>query len=442
MILRSFMTAAAQWRALVLVLGLVGMAACSLPQRLNAVPASEAKDVTVLGMNDIRYWGDESSPAMIQEGIASYRRQLAYWRETGHEGPLPPANFLAISGGGENGAFGAGLLVGWTAAGTRPQFSLVTGISTGALIAPFAFLGPRYDPELKAVYTETTTGNILEKRSFLAALFNDALASTAPLRLTLRRYVDRRMLNDIATAYEHGRLLLIGTTNLDEGRPVIWNIGKIAASGRPGSLHLIREILRASAAIPGAFPPVMITVEADGHRYQEMHVDGGASAQVFVYPPSLQLQGLGHTLGIRRERRLYIIRNARLDPEWVQVQRRTLTIAGRAVSSLIQTQGIGDLYRIYATARRDGIDFNLATIPPTFKMALKKPFDSAYLKALYQVGYDLGRHGYRWAKYPPGYRESGVGPTLSSAPPGPNDRVATRHSPSVRLNERRLAEAR
>jgi predicted acylesterase/phospholipase RssA len=412
--LHHFRAAAAGWRVPTAALALLVTAACALPVRLDAVPAPEANSVTVLGMKDIRYWGDESSPAMIREGIASYHRELAYWRETGHQGPLPPANYLAISGGGENGAFGAGLLVGWTAAGTRPEFKLVTGISTGALIAPFAFLGPHYDARLMAVYTRTSANDILEKRSYLAALFDDALASTAPLRLTLQRFVDQKMLDDIAAAYRQGRLLLIGTTDLDEGRPVIWNVGKIAASGQPGALRLVREILRASAAVPGAFPPVMIDVEANGRHYQEMHVDGGASAQVFVYPPSLQVQSVGRAAGIRRERRLYVIRNARLDPEWAQVQRRTLSIVGRAVSSLIQTQGIGDLYRIYVAARRDDIDFNLASIPSSFKMQLESPFEAAYMRGLYEVGYDLGRRGYRWAKHPPGYQDLGVGPTLSS----------------------------
>ena len=168
----------------------------------------------------------------------------------------------------------------------------------------------------------------------------------------------------------------------------------------------------------------MIDVQADGRQYQEMHVDGGASAQVFVYPPSLQLQGLARAAGIRRERRLYVIRNARLDPDWAQVQRRTLSIAERAVTSLIQTQGIGDLYRIYVAAQRDDIDFNLASIPPSFTMELKTPFETAYMRALYRVGYDLGRRGYDWAKYPPGYRELGVGPTLKPVLTGSADRVA------------------
>ncbi len=401
---RSFLAANATACAL--------MAGCAPLPRLNAVPTADEPNVTVLGLRDIRYWGDEDSPALIDEGIAAYNREQADYRRAGNTGALPPAAYLAVSGGGENGAFGAGLLVGWTASGTRPSFKLVTGISTGALTAPFAFLGPRYDPQLREVYTGISASDILQQRSILAALTNDALASNAPLRRTMARYITPAMLADIADAYQHGRLLLIGTTNLDEGRPVIWNIGKLAASGRPGALDLVQQILIASTAIPGAFPPVMIDVEAGGRRYQEMHVDGGASAQVFVYPPSVQLEKTARRAGITRDRTLYVIRNARLDPRAEEIRRRTLSIVGRAISSLIQTQGVGDLYRIYIAAQRDRIDFNLASIPSTFDMKLERPFDRPYMQALFEVGYNLARNGYRWAKVPPGYRELGEGPTL------------------------------
>jgi len=405
------------------------VAGCGPLPRLNAVPSQDASNVTVLGLSDIRYWGDEDSPDLINEGKAAYERELTAWRKAGNQGPLPPANYLAISGGGEDGAFGAGLLVGWTVSGTRPQFKLVTGISTGALIAPFAFLGSRYDAQLRQVYTTISGKDVLEPRWITAALTADALASNAPLRQTMARYVTQSMLDDIAAEYEKGRLLLIGTTDLDQGRPVIWNIGKLAASHRPGALKLVQDILIASAAIPGAFPPVMIDVQAGGQTYQEMHVDGGASAQVFVYPPSLQLNAAGRNAGIARERRLYVIRNARLDPRWAETQRKTLSIAERAISSLIQTQGIGDLYRIYVSANRDKIDFNLASIPETFTTELKQPFDTAYMNALFNLGYNLGAKGYPWAKFPPGYRELGAGPTLSASgmPEGRSVRDADDH---------------
>jgi predicted acylesterase/phospholipase RssA len=389
------------------------VAGCSPLPRLNAVPSPDASDVTVLGLSDIRYWGDEDSPQLLKEGKAGYDRELSAFRRAGHDGPLPPANYLAISGGGEDGAFGAGLLVGWTASGTRPQFKLVTGISTGALTAPFAFLGPRYDAQLQEVYTSISGKDVLEPRFYIAALTEDALASNAPLRRTMARYVTPAMLDDIATEYENGRLLLIGTTDLDQGRPVIWNIGKLAASRRPGVLKLVQDILIASAAIPGAFPPVMIDVQANGRKYQEMHVDGGASAQVFIYPPSIQVNAAASNMGIVRERRLYVIRNARLDPQWAEIKRRTFSIVGRAISSLIQTQGVGDLYRIYVAAQRDQIDFNLASIPETFTMKLQQPFDTKYMRTLFELGYELGKNGYPWEKFPPGYRELGAGPTLS-----------------------------
>lgn len=376
---------------------------CASLSRMTAVPEAPACDVTVIGLRDIRYWGDEASPQMLQEGLASYQREMDYRKLQGYTGSLPEADFLAISGGGEDGAYGAGLLVGWSAAGTRPAFKLVTGISTGALAAPFAFMGSAYDPQLTKVYTGISAKDVLSERGLLAILIDDAMADNLPLRNTVSRFIDHKFLDGIAAEYNKGRLLLIGTTNLDAGRPVIWNIGKIAASGAPGASKLIENILLASAAIPGAFPPTMITVECNGISYQEMHVDGGASAQVFVYPPAYNLRRAVQANGITRTRKLYVIRNARLDPDWAQVKRQTLTIAGRAISTLIQTQGVGDLYRLYAVTLRDGVDFNLANIPSTFTQTLSMPFDKRYMNALFRVGYEAAKSGYPWSKFPPGF---------------------------------------
>ncbi len=198
-------------------------------------------------------------------------------------------SYLAVSGGGDNGAFGAGLMNGWTETGTRPEFKMVTGVSTGALIAPFAFLGPDYDAALREVYTTMTPEKVYRARGLSAALFDDAMADTSPLAAMIARYADQKMLDAIAREYQKGRLLMIGTTDLDAQRPVIWNIGAHRGQRPPGALDLFRKILRASAAIPGAFQPVLIDVEIDGRKYQEMHVDGGAIAQLFLYPPSIDL---------------------------------------------------------------------------------------------------------------------------------------------------------
>jgi predicted acylesterase/phospholipase RssA len=168
---------------------------------------------------------------------------------------LPELELLSVSGGGENGAFGAGLLCGWSAQGTRPVFELVTGVSTGALIAPFAFLGSSYDPQLRNVFTGHSPDDVLVNRSFSAAIFDDAMADNSPLFRTISSYVNEAMLADIAAAYDSGRLLLLGTTDLDAQLPVIWNIGAIAKSSHPRALDTMRRIMLASAAIPGAFPP-------------------------------------------------------------------------------------------------------------------------------------------------------------------------------------------
>jgi hypothetical protein len=387
--------------------------ACGPLERFDAVPQNLEETATIQDLSNIRFWADsEDVEGMRRAGLEMVRREQEHLARTGHQGPLPPAEFLAISGGGENGAFGAGLLVGWTAAGTRPTFKLVTGISTGALTAPFAFLGPDYDDELREVYTGITGADVLEERGFLAALFQDAMADNAPLRATIARVFDQAMLDAIAAEYKKGRILLIGTTNLDARRPVIWNIGAIAESGQPGALDLVHDILLASAAIPGAFPPVMINVAANGKVYQEMHVDGGASTQVFVYPPSLNVR----ESGVVRERRLYVIRNARLDPDWAQVERSTMNIAGRAISSLIQTQGVGDLFRIYLTAQRDGLGFHLAYIPRTFTRTLAEPFETAYMQELFQLGYDMAVKGYPWARTPPGFAVPEGVPQAQSKP--------------------------
>jgi len=376
------------------------VAACAGTNRGSAVPDNLADQAVVFGMPEIRSWGTPLSRPFVDEITKVAMREVDRARRT--DGSLSPVNFLAISGGGCDGAFGAGLMNGWSDAGTRPEFKLVTGISTGALSAPFAFLGQKYDKQLREVYTTVTTQEIMRPRGVLALLLSDSMADTEPLRGLVKKLVTVEMMKDIATEYERGRILLIGTTNLDSLRGVIWNVGALAASGHPGALDLIHKIMVGSAAIPAAFPPVMVDVSINGKAYQEMHVDGGTRAQVFLYPPSYT--GI-QTSGIHRERHAYIIRNSRVDPQWAETRPRVMPIASRAIASLIQTQGVGDLYKLYVTAQRDGVDYNLAAIPQDFKMEYKEEFDPVYMKALYDVGYKMARNGYPWAKQPPGYTD-------------------------------------
>jgi len=378
----------------------LSLSACATPQRLAAVPASMTAQADT-GLGNIRFFPTRDTKAFAEEAMDSVRKEQAWLISQGQTGPLPPAYFLAVSGGGHNGAFGAGLLKGWTAAGNRPQFKVVTGISTGALIAPFAFLGSAYDEQLAHVYTNITQRDVFKKRGLISGFFADGLADTAPLKHMVAQVVDRPMLDAIAAEYRKGRLLLVATAELDALEPVIWNMTAIAASQDPRAPELFRNVLVASASIPGAFPPVMIDVTAGGQRYQEMHADGGTIAQVFLYPPSAKGY-IGDRL-VERKRVLYIIRNARLDPDWQSINRRTLPVAVRAISSLTQTQGVGDLYRIYATAQRDGLDYNLAYIPSSFQVVAKEEFDQAYMRQLYEVGREMGARGYPWEKVPPGF---------------------------------------
>ena len=394
--------------------GLLGMAAgggaaallagCGAPARGTPVPFGQTTKATVLGLPNERFFPAFGSDALYAEVSAAVQRRQRMLGLTPDQLP-PEMQILAVSGGGENGAFGAGLLCGWTEAGTRPVFELVTGVSTGALTAPFAFLGSSYDPQLRAVYTELRPADVLESRGLISgALFHDAMADNSPLFKTISRYLTPDMQTAIAQGYGEGQLLLIGTSNLDAQLPVIWNIGAIAASNHPHALDTIRRVLLASAAIPGAFPPTMFDVTVDGVAYQEMHVDGGAFAQAFLYPASLT-QG-------RRERmrqgkpvidiNAYVIRNARLDPDWAAVERRTFGIASRAISTMIASSGYNDVVRMYNTTQADGVGYNLAYIGKDFTMTLPEPFDPGYMRTLFDYGYQQARHGYDWKKTPPG----------------------------------------
>ena len=387
---------------LVATLTAVALAGCASPERLSPAAANLTDRTTVLGIPNARFYADTQVADMVQEALRAVdRERAANPGVLGPGGRLPPVNYLGLSGGSDNGAFGAGLLVGWSDAGTRPEFKLVSGVSTGALIAPFAFVGSGYDPQLRTVYTGIQPADIYEQRSILTALFSESFADTTPLYGLISRYVDNAMAAAIAREYGKGRLLLIGTTNLDSERPVIWNIGAIAASGKPGALELIHKILLASAAVPGAFPPVMIDVELGGQRFQEMHVDGGAVAQMFLYPPSIGLRADLKQGALARERHAYLIRNSRLDPDWASTDRTVFSIVGRAIDSMIHYSGYNDALRIYATSRRDGVDYNLAYIGTDFNVEHKVPFDQAYMRALFDYGYRQGRAGYRWHKAPP-----------------------------------------
>ncbi len=374
------------------------LAGCASESVRNPVPAGQTELAEIPGIPDARFWGD-APPADIERRLTELLEQQLASKLIG---PNRVPNYLALSGGGARGAFGAGLLVGWTQAGGRPEFDIVTGVSTGALIAPFAFLGSDYDHSLERVYTHTDSAQIMTRRGLMAFLFRDSMANLAPLERLLAQHLGPEELRRIAAEHRRGRRLFIGTTHLDAGRPVIWNIGAIAASGRPDALQLIHHILVASASIPGAFEPLYFEVEVDGRRYEEMHVDGGATRQVFLFPAQFDWRQLGEIIQPPKPARIYVIRNSSLHPEYKVVKPSALAISSRSVAALIRTQGIGDLNRIYLQARRDGLEFRLAHIPGDFDRTPSEPFDPVYMKALFDLAEAQARGGYPWVDIPPG----------------------------------------
>jgi hypothetical protein len=371
---------------------------CGTILRLDAPPPDSVVDLPVLDIPNARFWPDGPPAAIRREAFLMLQRR----RASAGDAPLPPAHSLALSGGGDNGAFGAGLLTGWTATGTRPQFTIVTGISAGALVAPFAFLGPDYDLQLREVFTEVAPRDVLLLRRLpFAVLFGTSLADTSPLYRLIEQKADEQMLAAIAREYARGRLLLIGTTNLDLQRPVIWNIGAIAASGHPQALRLFREILLASASIPGAFPPVLIDVQHDERTHQEMHVDGGAATQVFFYPPSLDARTVAEPRFAPRPGIIWVVRNGRMEMESSEASRGLISIASRSIATLLHFSGVSDVSRIHLTSQRDGIAFRLAFIGPDFQAERREPFDQAYMRALFDYGARKARTGEAWVTEPP-----------------------------------------
>ncbi len=383
--------------AISLIVTIVGCA--SMPER-HPVPPDLTTKVSIPGIPEARFWGDEW-PKYSKEILKTFTD--VEFRQYYSGIYKKPHNYLAISGGGANGAFGAGLLLGWTATGTRPEFTMVTGVSTGALTAPFAFLGPDYDDELKTVYTTTSTKDIVEQRNIITAVFGDSMADTKPLQALIAKYINSNVIDAIAREHKRGRRLFVGTVNLDAGRSVIWNIGTIAASDSPHKIELIHDILRASASIPVAFPPVVITVEINGKRFDEMHVDGGTGSQVFVYPAAMDFRQITQKLKVQGDPKVYVVRNSFLEPDYNGVKRRIFSIASRTIDSLIRTQGIGDLYKIYSLCERDGNDFNLAYIPSDFAEEPTEGFDPEYMGKLFDLGYQMAKSGYPWKKAPPGF---------------------------------------
>lgn len=318
-------------------------------------------------------------------------------------GGIKTYSVLAISGGGADGAYGAGLLKGWSEEGSRPVFKIITGVSTGAIIAPFAFLGKEYDAELERIYTTMSTKDVLTYRDPFAAFFGNSLASNKPLERLIKSLISDKVIKEIALQHKLGRRLFVGTAGLDAQRFVVWDMGAIAARG---DAKLFRKVILASSAIPVIFPPSLFHVKADGKSYDEIHADGGTLTQFFAtYKLLDNMQEAAKALGVDTSKiksKLYIIRNGRVTPDYKKVEDSLSSLAERSINTIIDAQGAGDAYRVYVFTKKTGSDYNLAYIPSDFKDESKEMFDPKAMKQLFDRGYKDAAGGYKWHKAPPG----------------------------------------
>lgn len=377
------------------------LASCAAEVR-NIAPQVSLRDTQLIGLtsNEIRFWGDEV-PQDIERIASEYRaRRKAALEQGSNSNSRDLENILVLSGGGSDGAFGAGLLNGWSASGKRPKFDVVTGVSTGALIAPFAYLGSDTDHLLREFYTQYSTKDLIEPTVVQGLFGGAALSSSAPLAQKIEKYIDRATFDRIAAEYRGGRSLLIGTTNIDAQRSVIWDMGKIAAVGTEPALKLFRKIILASVSIGGAFPPVKINVLVGGSMKQELHVDGGTTDNIILLPTHVRAGVFDKGLKKPPKRRLYIVVNSHLNPQWEATKTTAIDIATRSISTLVKQQTIGDVRKLYDFAKVNKLDFNLTTIPEGFEAKSTEPFDKAYMNQLYRYGEQLGLAGISWHKKP------------------------------------------
>lgn len=343
--------------------------------------AMDAARPNVLNVSSLRYFADDPSRTLL-----SLRPPVAVNGEI---------KYLALSGGGADGAFGAGFLIGLSEAGNRPEFSAVSGVSTGALIAPFAFLGPRYDKTLTELYTSGIAESLVKGQSPLSILATSGPFANNRLRELVDRYVDDALLRAIAVESKKGRMLMVITTNLDTQRANLWNMGKIAEVGTPEALVLFREVLTASASIPVVFPPVLIEAEVDGRRFKEMHVDGGVTAPILTLPETFLLRGgtlPGHPVN------LYVLVNNKINPDFQLVPGTTKMIAARSASTLVKVQTRSTIFESYQFTRRNRLKFNLTYIGDEFASLGEDEFSTQYMRSLYQYGYAKGRSASAWTR--------------------------------------------
>ncbi|MFQ6186294.1 patatin-like phospholipase family protein [Sinorhizobium meliloti] len=349
--------------------------------------ARQAEKASIAGYGEIRIYRD----ARVAAGYVSD------WTPATEPDGL---DILMISGGGSGGAFSAGVLSAWSAAGTRPHFDVVTGVSTGALIAPFAFLGPAYDDKLVHLFTSGVANNLIATKFPVGLLLGSSLLKSAPMRGMVEDFITEAVLQEVAAEHRKGRRLLALTTNLDTQRAVVWNMGAIANSRRADALKLFQDVLIASASIPGVYPAVMIEAESRGRHFQEMHSDGGTTSQVLILPQAILASRSPLVPEEDQTVNFHVIINNALSPEFAITRNRTLSVIARAYSILLKSQTQSELAILYNYAKLTGARFHLATIDVQVPYSILDPFDLDYMKTIFDLGYARQKAGNLWKDRP------------------------------------------
>ncbi|WP_235988652.1 patatin-like phospholipase family protein [Pseudorhizobium endolithicum] len=368
---------------------------CAAPPR-QAYDALEARRTQIVGFENIRIHIDDPRP--FQSGDDPWRPVTS---------KAQPA-MLAMSGGGAGGAFSVGILSAWSELGTRPKFDVVTGVSTGALIAPLAFLGPAYDQRLRELYLSDHARDLvdLDWRGF--GIFSPSLLRGDALRRMVAENITDDILRRIALEHRAGRRLLVMTTNLDTQRAVVWNIGAMADSGSQHALALVRQVLVASASVPGILPPVSIKAVVDGKEIEELHSDGGSSAQFFTLPEQLIIAPRAKG---KEKLHIYVIINNALIPEFAMSPERAFPIMARAYAILLKTHTRQGLMALYNFAQHSDVDLDIASIDAQVPYSMTDPLNHHYMTSVYLIGYRRTVANRLWVKRPlftkAGFRQAG-----------------------------------
>lgn len=309
-------------------------------------------------------------------------------------------NILCLSGGGSGGAFTVGVLSAWSDKQTRPVFDVVTGVSTGALIAPYAFLGSTYDTELSELYTGGQAKELIDARWMGTGLLGTSILKGERLRQMISKYITNGVLQQIAAEHRRGRRLFVLTTNLDSQRGVVWNMGAIASSGQPEALTLFRDVLIASASIPGVFPAVTIKAKSGSKQIEELHSDGGASTQFLGLPEAVLASPIKSNFPTKQRLNIYVVVNNALIPEFATTNNSTISVAGRSYATMVKSQTKQALLALYNHSQRTGSRLRIASIDQQIPYKMLDPFNTDYMRAVFADGYSQTVVGKVWKETP------------------------------------------